>query len=85
MVMLVHQAIGKNINPTRYRQIIETESSDRLTLDEQRVISEDQKHSSNVAKIYYKKKQSRLVAVEGKKCMDKMTGSSREGNKASVM
>ena len=56
MVMLVHQAIGKNINPTRYRQIIETESSDMLTLDEQRVISEDQKHSSTVAKVYYKKK-----------------------------
>ena len=85
MVMLVHQAIGKNINPTRYRQIIETESSDRLTLDEQRVISEDQKHSSRVAKVYYKKKQSRLVAIGGKQCMDKMTEKSRVGTKSNLV
>ena len=73
MTMLVHEAIQKYINPTRYRQIIETESSERLTVEEQRFISEDQKHSSQVAKVYYKKKQSRQVAIEGKKCMDKMT------------
>ena len=73
MTMIVHQAIKKYINPTRYRQIIETESSDRLTIEEQQYISEDQKHSSQVAKIYYKKKQSRQVAIEGKRCMDKMT------------
>ena len=72
MTMLVKQAIGKYINPTRYRQIVETESSERLTLEEQKVISEDQKHSSRVAKIFYKKKQSRKVAIEGKKCMEKM-------------
>lgn len=73
MTMIVHQAIQKYINPTRYRQIIETESSDRLTIEEQRYISEDQKHSSQVAKIFYKKKHSRKVAIEGKKCMEKMT------------
>jgi len=73
MVMLVHQAIGKHINPTRYRQIVETESSERLTLQEQQYVSEDQKHSSKVAQIYYKKKHSRKVAIESKKCMDKMT------------
>lgn len=77
MTMLVHQAIGKHINPTRYRQIIETESSERLNLEEQHFITEDQKHSSTVAKIYYKKKQSRIVAMEGKKCMDKMTKDAR--------
>ena len=77
--MLVYEAIGKNINPTRYRQIVETESSDRLFVEEQRIISEDQKHSSNIAKVYYKKKQSRTVAVAGKKCMEKMTESSRGG------
>ena len=54
--MFVHQAIKKYINPTRYRQIIETKSSERLTSDEQRFISEDQKHSSTVPKIFYKKK-----------------------------
>ena len=72
MTMIVHQAIGKYVNPTRYRQIIETESSERLTLEEQNVVSEDQKHSSRVAKIFYKKKQSRKVAIEGKKCIEKM-------------
>jgi len=79
MVMLVHQTIGKNINPTRYHQIIETESSERLTLQEQQYISEDQKHSSKVAQVYYKKKHSRKVAIEGKKCMDKMTTKGRTG------
>ena len=74
MTMLVHQAIGKYIHPTRYRQIVETASADQLTREEQEVISEDQKHSSTVAKVYYKKKQSRLVALEGKKCMEKLIG-----------
>ncbi|XP_066917939.1 uncharacterized protein [Clytia hemisphaerica] len=77
MTILVHQAIGKHINPTRYRQIIETESSERLNLEEQHFITEDQKHSSTVAKVHYKKTQSRIVAVEGKKCMDKMTKEAR--------
>ena len=77
MTMLVHEAIGKYIHPTRYRQIVETTSADRLTREEQETISEDQKHSSTVAKIYYKKKQSRNVAIEGKKCMEKMLGNVR--------
>lgn len=77
MIMIVHQAIKRYINPTRYRQIIETESSERLTIEEQRFVSEDQKHSSQVAKIYYKKKHSRQVAIEGRKCMDKMTKGGR--------
>ena len=85
MTMLVHQAIGKYINPTRYRQIVETESSDRLSIEEQRYVSEDQKHSSTVAKIYYKKKHSRRVAIEGKKCMDKMTAKARTGSNKSLM
>ena len=80
MVMMVHHAIGKHINPTRYRQIVETESSDRLSLEEQHYVSEDQKHSSQVAKIYYKKKLSRQAAIEGKKCMDKMTHRSGSAN-----
>ena len=77
MTMLVNEAIGKYINPTRYRQIIETESGEKLSRAEQEVISEDQKHSSTVAKIHYKKKQSRVIAIEGKRCMDKMTKDSR--------
>ena len=40
--VLVFQAIGKFIHPTRYRQIIETESVSKLDLKEQRFVSEDQ-------------------------------------------
>ena len=78
MTMLVHQAIGKYINPTRYRQIVETTSADRLSREDQETISEDQKHCSTVAKIYYKKKKSRTVAIQGKECMDKMIGDVRK-------
>ena len=77
MTMLVHAAIGKHINPTRYRQIVETTSADRLSREDQETISEDQKHSSIVAKVYYKKKQSRQVAIEGKRCMEKLVGHTR--------
>ena len=50
---VVFLAIGKYINPTRYRQIIETESAEKLTLGEQTCLSEDRRHTSNVAKIHY--------------------------------
>ena len=56
MSKLVFDAIGKYINPTRYRQIIETESSETLEVHEQEWVSEDQKHSSNVARLHYWKK-----------------------------
>ena len=56
MSLLVKEAIGKYINPTRYRQIIETQSSEQLDPHEQDVLSKDQKHSSSVAKRFYKKK-----------------------------
>ena len=85
MTMLVYQAIKKHINPTRYRQIVETESSDKLTLEEQEIISEDQKHSSTVAKLHYKKKQSRAVAIRGKECMEKMIGDKRKESTANIM
>ena len=53
MCKLVYQAIGKYIHPTRYRQIVETESAKKLCLEGQKNISLDQKHSSQVARIYY--------------------------------
>ena len=59
---LVYQAIGKYINPTRYRQIIETESAEHLSVEEQAIVSLDQKHTSNVAKVHYQKLRSREVA-----------------------
>ena len=84
MTLLVHQAIGKHINPTRYRQIVETTSSDILSRDEQECISQDQKHSSTVAKVYYKKKLSRQVALEGKRCMEKMIGATSTKSSAEL-
>ena len=78
MTILVKEAIGKSINPTRYRQIVETASDVMLNPTEQAAISKDQKHSSGVANRYYKKRQSRDVAEAGSKCMDKLVGNSRK-------
>lgn len=72
--VLVFQAIGKYIHPTRYRQIIETESATTLNVEEQQVVSEDQKHSSNVARVHYQKLRSREVAMRGRRCMEKLRG-----------
>lgn len=72
--VLVFQAIGKYIHPTRYRQIIETESAMALDVEEQKMVSEDQKHSSNVARVHYLKLRSRDVAMKGRTCMDKLRG-----------
>ena len=55
MSKLVYEAIGKHIHPTRYQQIVETESAAKLSLGEQDIISRDQKHSSHVAGTYYQK------------------------------
>ncbi|XP_066930255.1 uncharacterized protein [Clytia hemisphaerica] len=84
MTLLVHKAIGKYIHPTRYRQIVETASADRLSKSEQEIISEDQKHSSDVAKVHYKKKQSRIVATQGQKCMEKMLGAARTDQQEAI-
>ena len=70
--VLVFEAIGKYIHPTRYRQIIETHSCEILLPSEQKWTSEDQKHSSNVARVHYQKKRSREVAMRGRWCMQKL-------------
>ena len=72
--ILVFQAIGKYVHPTRYRQIIETESVQILNVEEQKLVSEDQKHSSNVARVHYQKLRSRDVAIKGRTCMEKLRG-----------
>ena len=64
MSKLVFDAIGKYIHPTRYRRIVETQSLNELTSEEQRILSEDQKHSSAVAKVHYQKQRSREVALQ---------------------
>ena len=75
MSKLVFDAVGKYIHPTRYRQIVETQSLDKLTSKEQRILSEDQKHSSAVAKVHYQKQRSREVAVKAHECLQKLQGS----------
>ena len=74
MSKLVFDAIGKYIHPTRYRQIVETQSLNELTSEEQRMLSEDQKHSSAVAKVHYQKQRSREVALKGHECLQKLQG-----------
>ena len=74
MSKLVFDAIGKYIHPTRYRQIVETESLNQLTSKEQRILSEDQKHSSAVAKVHYQKQRSREVAAKAHECLQKLQG-----------
>ena len=74
---LVFLAIGKYINPTRYRQINETESAEKLTLEEQKYLSEDQKHTSNVAKIHYQKLRSENIAMNAKLWLEKLQDSSK--------
>ena len=59
MRKLVFDAIGEYVHPTRYRQIVETQSLRALTSKEQRMLSEDQKHSSAVANVHYQKQRSR--------------------------
>ena len=78
MSLMVHQAIGKSINPTRYRQIVETESAFALGEKERETISKDQKHSSQVARRIYQKRLSREVATEARSCMAKLTGTEKD-------
>ncbi|XP_068713592.1 uncharacterized protein [Montipora foliosa] len=74
MSKLVFDAIGKYIHPTRYRQIVETQSLDALNDKEHQALSEDQKHSSVVAKVNYQKRRSREVAVKAHECLQKLQG-----------
>ena len=82
---VVFLAIGKYINPTRYRQIIETESAEKLTVDEQTYLSEDQKHTSNVAKIHYQKLRSENIAMKAKSCLEKLQDSSKSSEQLAAV
>ena len=55
MSKLVFDATGKYVHPTRYQQIVETASCRQLSSSTQSTISEDQKHSSIVARVHYQK------------------------------
>ena len=74
MSKLVFDAIGKYIHPTRYRQIVKTESLNQLTSKGQRILSEDQKHSSAVAKVHYQKQRLSEVATMAHECLQKLQG-----------
>ena len=78
MGKLVFEAIGKYIHPTRYRQIIETESNQILTAEERQWITEDQKHSFRVAKVHYRKRRSRDVALRENDCLKRLRGEACE-------
>ena len=78
MSQLVFEAPGKYINPTRYRQIIEIESVQTLSPDEQKWVTGDQKHCSNVAHTHYRKKRTRDIALKGQCCMNKLRGKAGE-------
>ena len=75
MSKLVFDAIGKYIHPTRYRQIVKTQSLNQLTCSKQKILSENQKHSYAMAKIDYQKEQSGEVAVKDHDCLQKLQGS----------
>ena len=72
MSKLVFDATGKYVHPTRYRQIVETASTRHLSSSTQSTVSEDQKHSSVVAKVHYQKQRSREVASKAHKCLEKL-------------
>ena len=63
---IVFEAVGKYINPTRYRQVIETESIEKLDTSEETNLSPDQTHTSTVAKIHYQKRKSEDIAAKAK-------------------
>ena len=77
---VVFLAIGK---PDMIRQIIETESAENFTLDEETCLSEDQKHSSNVAKIHYQKLRSKNIAMKARSCLEKLQDSSKSSEQLS--
>lgn len=85
MRLLVHQAIGKSVNPTRYRMIVESESALRLTTSERDTVSKDQKHGSSIAKRIYQKRLSRDIAVDGLSCIQKLVGGGREQHNAEIV
>ena len=57
------------LHPSRYRQIVETQSLDALNDKEHRLLCEDQKHSSVVAKVHY--------CCKGPRMPSKITGDQR--------
>ena len=57
-----------------YGQIIETANVQNLFPDEQKWVTEDQKHSSNIACTHYQKGRSCDIALKGQCSMNKLHG-----------
>ena len=74
MSKLVFDATGQYVHPTRYRQIVETASSKHLSSSAQRMISEDHKHSSVVARVHYQEQRSREVATKAHEFQERLHG-----------
>ena len=71
---LVFDATGKYVHLTRYRQIVETASGRQLSSSAQSTISEDQNHSSVVARVHYQKQRSREVPSEAQEYLERLHG-----------
>ena len=69
MSKLVFAAIGEYTRPTRYRQIVETQSFDLLTGNRGTEF-----YQKTVAKVHYQKQRSRDVAVKAHECLQKLQG-----------
>ena len=74
MSKLVFDAIGKYVHPTRYWQIVETVSSKKLSSNAQGTISEDQKHSSVVARVHNQEQRSREIATKAQEYLETLYG-----------
>ena len=56
----------------------------KLSLEDQKSITMDQKHSSYVAKVYYQKQTSGRIATEGKISREKLSGQDRDSTDAQI-
>ena len=63
---------------------METKSVAKLSLEDQKSTTMDQKHSSYVAKVYYQKQNSRRIATEGKISREKLSGKDRDSTDAQI-
>ena len=63
---------------------MEIESAAKLSLEDQKSITMDQKHSFYVAKVYYQKHTSRRITNEGKIFREKLSGQHRHSTDAQI-
>ena len=64
--------------------MVNTGSASKLSLEDQKSITMDQKHSSSVTKVYYQKHTSRHIATEGTISREKLSGQHRDSTDAQI-